>query len=170
MIIFGVRRAFNLPIDKKAPVEFDITKNPDIFNLLIICLLIGFVLDQTMAFIHWNHNVKILAGLIRDLIQFYCIMPILIFSLPLIVFKHLEIKNALIEGYRKLGLYWKEITVCYLCVLFIIYFDLFILHYKNMPVLIESFNFIVCILMIWLMPMYFILAGLFYRAAYGKQL
>jgi len=170
MTMLGDRRALSMPFDEKSLREDVASVKKNIFYLVIIYFLIVHTIDEMVAYFILSHETRVAARLVIDIIQFYCTMPITIFSLPLVVIKHAEIGAALAEGFRKMGLYWKEITICFLCVLLLPYMYTFSILTKliTSPSVSIILNVVVVILMIWLMPMSFNMAGIFFRDAYRK--
>lgn len=167
IIMLGIKQTSSLTTIKE-------NDNMDVFYLLALYALFRIVLKYIFLI-----NLNVVLAYALSFIFSLLALPLFIFSMPFVIYNHLNFKNALLRGYQMLGIYWKEITfyilvpACFVNILINSYDFYFIQEKLAMQFALSHFGALVTLVLVLLPILLIILfvalfaniAGILYRNA-----
>jgi hypothetical protein len=145
MIMLGVRQALGMSVSVKETMRDCLNSIVDIFYLFFVFFLL-MMLFSIVSFLFPSLIVK----LVCRIAYAYCLLPIEFFAVPLVILKHLSLKEALITSFQRMN---KNLGVIFGC-------------YVGMSILLWVSIIPLGIGLIWTIPMYIVMFGLLFKKIY----
>jgi len=153
VIMLGVRQAIGLPIDVKVVYSQCMEVKDKLLYLFLIWMSINGICVLVQHVLIPSNTIGMILNIALDLITLYCTLPLMIFALPLIVTKRCDLQYALENAYNIMNQYWFVIIACYVIMMIIS-------AISAIPLGIG---------LLWTIPMYYAMAGVLFRNAYGLK-
>lgn len=147
LVMLGVRKALGMPVSVPQAFADCMAVKWPLMGLLVVLFIINAIYGVVNAFTpDFLHT-------LTYVIMLFFVIPIYIFSLPLIVFKRCDLAYALSSGFAKMSEHWVAVFLSCLAMFLILLFS-------AIPFGIG---------LIWTIPMYYALMGVIFRDIYGLQ-
>lgn len=151
-IMLGIRRAIGLPINVRPVADQCMARYAKLTALFLIYLA-GVIVYTGIRYILPDNLFGLIVHLTMLAVLLYCVIPLYLFAMPLIVIRDCSIEYAIKSSYQKMNLYWKILLLIYVIMTII-----------NVIAMIPF-----GIGLIWTAPMSYAAMGILFRDIYGLQ-